>query len=615
MRGCPVGWPLQISVQDERSGIITQACRNQNGDWKCTNGWQRLEEESRCIYPVQLQVNTSPVQPQVTQMSEVIINRSSVLQPKYAPVSDKRKLLFIHIPKAGGTTIETSFLFDDRRAELNGAYLGGHNKIIAFDKEFFKSYYKFSMIRHPCSRLISTWSYYSQGLGNAADRRWVQQHIDNRSLSSFDSFVTETLYPGGTLKVTNQVHLQPQVNMIFDKQGNFALNQLLIFENWNESFDALGKRTSVDMSPLKASHKLSSKHADCQSVYTFKAWQKMADVYAMDFCVLGYSSNINEIKTIPSVNLTPEYLTQRYADCADKLTKGAANSVLSHKKKDETGKGVSDSMTSPDYCTIHTYFEPQPNASPSTVENEKKLIEAWRAAWLAAGWTPRVLTETDAKSHPDYMSFRERFWKLPTVNVKEYEVACLMRHVAMAAVGGGWMSDYDVIPFHFPACTKPFNDGIYTVYMLYTPSLVSASATEFTRVSNLMADVQWRDQPHYFSFKGVFHVSDMFVIKKLVEEKAIRTMRVVMEARQLFTPFSCENSLGYKSVPKGMSSLPWAIHFSHSSLGTLGNSNVSSIWPGSLWNSKKLSADVDIVRPKFMTDAASFLRKTCLTGD
>ena len=91
-------------------------------------------------------------------------------------------------------------------------------------------------------------------------------------------------------------------------------------------------------------------------------------------------------------------------------------------------------------------------------------------------------------------------------------------------------------------------------------------------------------------------------------------MTLVVEARQLFNPFSCEYSLDHESIPNGIPLLPWAVHFSHSSLEGLRRSNLTFFWPGSAWNSAKLSESIEEVRPAFMTDAARYLRETCLRG-
>ena len=82
---------------------------------------------------------------------------------------------------------------------------------------------------------------------------------------------------------------------------------------------------------------------------------------------------------------------------------------------------------------------------------------------------------------------------MPQINAKEYEVACFVRHLAMAAIGGGWMSDYDVVPLALPACAPLSNGGAFTTHQGFVPSLVSASAEEYLRVTRLMAVTPWKE--------------------------------------------------------------------------------------------------------------------------
>ena len=98
---------------------------------------------------------------------------------------------------------------------------------------------------------------------------------------------------------------------------------------------------------------------------------------------------------------------------------------------------------------VHTYFEPPPpgvKCCTSSAES-KSALALWREQWSAAGYEPRVLTEADARRHPQYEQLRERYAALPTVNSRHYELSCFVRYAAMAAQpDGGWMVDYDVMP-------------------------------------------------------------------------------------------------------------------------------------------------------------------------
>lgn len=97
----------------------------------------------------------------------------------------------------------------------------------------------------------------------------------------------------------------------------------------------------------------------------------------------------------------------------------------------------------PATATIYTYFEPVPGIERT---EQDALITLWKSAWSKAGWSPIVLSEQDAKNHPLYVRAKSVFSAFPSVNPSGYDYACFMRWLAMSAIGGGWMCDYDVMP-------------------------------------------------------------------------------------------------------------------------------------------------------------------------
>ena len=90
-----------------------------------------------------------------------------------------------------------------------------------------------------------------------------------------------------------------------------------------------------------------------------------------------------------------------------------------------------------DACLMHTYFDSSALAQdgPDSVLGAWATIAAWRTAWEQAGWRTRVLNESHAQQHPHYNILKLKLARLPTVNPKDYELACFLRYVAMAAVG------------------------------------------------------------------------------------------------------------------------------------------------------------------------------------
>jgi hypothetical protein len=90
---------------------------------------------------------------------------------------------------------------------------------------------------------------------------------------------------------------------------------------------------------------------------------------------------------------------------------------------------------------LYTYYVDCPAHAG---RGEVELVELWQKNWNSIGVETSVLNLSHAKDHPYFKEFDKAVSVLPSVNSKEYELACFHRWLALACVGGGFMSDYDV---------------------------------------------------------------------------------------------------------------------------------------------------------------------------
>jgi hypothetical protein len=77
---------------------------------------------------------------------------------------------------------------------------------------------------------------------------------------------------------------------------------------------------------------------------------------------------------------------------------------------------------------VWTYF--QDFGTPlSTIHAE--VLKVFTMNWTSQGYVVEVLSESDAKKHPDYRKFKRRVSRYPTTNAREYETACFLRWLAL----------------------------------------------------------------------------------------------------------------------------------------------------------------------------------------
>jgi len=217
---------------------------------------------------------------------------------------------------------------------------------------------------------------------------------------------------------------------------------------------------------------------------------------------------------------------------------------------------------------MHTYYEKA--KTDMTNEADADLLENWKKAWWDAGWEPLIITQQDAMLLPEYDEMIDLI--VDPDFIGEYNMQCYIRYMAMSAVGGGWMSDYDTFPlnhFLYHGRDLPYN-GMFTVYNGFVPSLVSGNKREYFRIAKRIGESIHKavyrqkyinknsEKEHY---KNKVPWSDMMALKDLYEKVSddmyIQRFQVLGGEKALlvghdFLPEDCE-------MTKDMR----AIHFSH----------------------------------------------------
>lgn len=200
------------------------------------------------------------------------------------PYFTKRKLLYIHIPKCYGTSIEhalqesdTMVLSNDKLAKLK--YGVGIQKINTppqhYSFEEIQNFdidveHSFATVRNPYTRVISQWKYQNYNkqvfpykFVKVLFRDWVCDLYDR--------------HKNGTIKNTR--HDWPQTDFIFDENNKLLINEIIKCEGL----------TSIYNVPL--CH-LNQSISEEQPKFTLEIKKMICEIYKRDFELLGYPMDL-----------------------------------------------------------------------------------------------------------------------------------------------------------------------------------------------------------------------------------------------------------------------------------------------------------------------------------
>lgn len=198
---------------------------------------------------------------------------------------DQSRSIFVHIPKCAGISVNHT---------LYGNLAGGHKTLDQylriFEPRLALSYFKFSIVRNPWDRLVSAYHFLQKGGANQQDKDWFNRQLGD--YPTFESFV----YGWLTIKnARSWYHFRPQVDFLLDSSGKVSLDFIGHFENLQADFDYIAKRLGKDVI-LTNSNK--SKHVDYRSYYDQGMRDIVAQVYAWDIALLGYTFDNSGMESI-----------------------------------------------------------------------------------------------------------------------------------------------------------------------------------------------------------------------------------------------------------------------------------------------------------------------------
>lgn len=216
------------------------------------------------------------------------------------PISYTHKIIFIHVPKCAGTSIETilqtgkeeNFFttglpsssitllpqekFTDREYRLCASKNRQHYTYRELAKilpqNVLNSFKKISVVRNPYDRLVSDYHFYDGALKCHKD---FEEFVKN--VLNLEEYKRVWLYDG---------HLETQTSFLINEQGNFnSIDKIFKFENLDECFEYLSTITGK-LEKVRA--RVTTNRKPWEEYYTPELKELVYNFYKEDFINFNY---------------------------------------------------------------------------------------------------------------------------------------------------------------------------------------------------------------------------------------------------------------------------------------------------------------------------------------
>lgn len=216
------------------------------------------------------------------------------------PISHPLQVIFVHIPKTAGTSVEAALGMHGDKSDIgirpyfnqtpDPEHLYGGNlqhmtaarlRLVLRDDALFGRYFKFTVVRNPWERLVSTCAW--------SDQKWVRGSELTRP--EFERLVRELYGAFRAAKTSARplilpVHLEPQVSFVLDERRQSMLDFTARYETLAADWETIRTRLKVDAAlPVR----MRSHHRPYREYYDEETRAMVAEMYAEDARAFGYA--------------------------------------------------------------------------------------------------------------------------------------------------------------------------------------------------------------------------------------------------------------------------------------------------------------------------------------
>ncbi len=186
-----------------------------------------------------------------------------------------KQILFIHVPKAAGTSIVQSLYNRHDWCHLN---YRDYQQL--FDNQNFDSISKIAFVRDPYDRFVSAYNYLRYKSRASFDRFWVESNIGKDSIDSF----IERWLDAKSVEDCSVDHFRSQASYLCDSAGELNIDYIGKLETLGDDISRINAKFGL---------KITVKHENMspggtETALSPKSIDRISQAYDRDFSLFGY---------------------------------------------------------------------------------------------------------------------------------------------------------------------------------------------------------------------------------------------------------------------------------------------------------------------------------------